>query len=269
MRMSDHLLQGLIISSIFILGLWSLIESNSLMFKLTFVGAFGFLIGIIYPDTDCKDSTIFRIHQKKEDIKDKLNRGVSFFVFPIAYILKFFVYSVEYFIVSRINNLLTKNNKRFEWTHRNLIHSIFGVIIGGMVIFIWGLIISLKITITTPEILVFSIFFSAGAFFHIIQDSFGESKYSGVKLFYPFSNKGMKGNLKWLYDSGDNRNTLLSFVLIGLLITTFFASGKIYEMIVKLSLNETIRFLGIFLVYLLVVVLTYYIFSRECQCKYS
>lgn len=269
MRMSDHLLQGALVSSIFVLGLWSLIGDNSLMFKATLIGVLGFLIGIIYPDTDCKDSTIFRIHKRKGELRDKVNKAVSFLIFPVAYLLKFFIYSTEYFIVSRVNNLFTKNDKRFEWTHRNLIHSIFGVVIGGIVVFVFGLIIQLKFSIATSEILIFSIFFSLGAFFHLIQDSFGESKYSGVKLFYPFSNKGVKGNLKWLHGSGDNRNTILSFVLIGLFIVTYFVREKIYETAVNISTNYLLSFIMIFSTYLLIMILTYYLFARECKCKLS
>ncbi|MFH1290166.1 MAG: metal-dependent hydrolase, partial [Nanoarchaeota archaeon] len=253
MRMSDHLLQGVVISLVFVLGLWFLIVNDSVLFNSTIVGIIGFLVGIVYPDTDCKDSTIFRIHPKREEIKNKFNRAVSFIVYPLAYALKFFVYSVEYFVVSRINNRMTKDSKRFKWTHRNLTHSIFGVLVGGIVVFLWGLLVSLKVSVTLQDVLVFSSLFSAGAFFHLIQDSFGESKYVGIKLFYPFSNKGLKGNLKWMHGSGDNRNTILSFVLVGLLLVTFFIRGEVYEVVSRFISRRDVIFWGVLSFYLVVI----------------
>ena len=102
-----------------------------------------------------------------------------------------------------------------------------------------------------------------------MQDSFGESKYSGVRFLYPFSNKGIKGNLKWMYGSGDKRNIILTFILLVLFLVNILIREKIYEIFGKLSANPFyVLFFGL-IFYTIIISLTYYIFYKECKCKFG
>ena len=127
----------------------------------------------------------------------------------IALILLFFNINLVFIIVFVIASLLadidsptSKIGKRFKFlnylfTHRGFFHSLFALLIFTILLYFVNFL--------------FAIAFFSGYFLHLLLDSFTKQ---GIFLFYPFSTKRSKGNIR----VGSLLETIVFFVVLFLMV---------------------------------------------------
>jgi len=271
MRIDTHIFQIILIGLIFV-PLFSFLNLSSNIIFLIF---FGLFCGAIYPDTDCKESRIFKMKQDNQKIgwqktykeyrakKNAQNiHNLFLFIYSsiliiLGYFFRFILYYPSYIIIYLINKRYVKAYS-VQDEHRGISHTLLGIFVASILFFILFFFANLyfKITLTQLLIIPFLSFFVA-ANIHLTQDSI--SKY-GIKWFYPFRNTIISGNYSAFKD--DFRITYLSLSLIFVVLLNYFLSNYIMVGLQSLSfILILLPFLFIFLIF--------YVLFKSCDVKIS
>lgn len=283
MRIDNHIFETLLIGIIFtpilliILPFFNL-TNFSLIFFFIF---FGLFCGVVYPDTDCCQSKIFKgkpkkrtvgwqhsyqTYMKKKNLQDFLyivEASYLGILRIVGYLFRYVIYYPTLKLIRSINNKYVKQDefKIYEIpdVHRGISHALFGIIFATGLFFLLFSLANLcfKFTGTTYVVLSTITFFIAGNI-HLLQDSISKS---GIKWFYPFKEKHISGEYSAFVD--DSRMTLLNLSLIGVIILNYFALYYILN-------NSINRFLGFSIIFLLPFIslsLIFFVLFRSYQVK--
>jgi len=270
MRIDSHIFQ-IILMCILFLPMFNFFNFSSSMIFLIFLGLF---CGAVYPDTDCKESRIFRMKQDTSKIgwqssykeyrakKDAQNMYNAFlFIYSSALIVlgnlfRCVLYYPSYRVVYLINKKWVKKDS-IKDEHRGISHTLLGVSIASILFFIFIFFVNLYFKWTTSILLIIPVLtFFLASNLHLLQDSI--SKW-GIKLFYPFGKTTISGDYSAF--TQDSRIIHFVFALIASNILVFFLSNYIKNNFANLSLISTI-FLPI-----LFLILSFVILFKSCNAK--
>lgn len=280
MRIDDHLLQGITILFIFLYATSFITEIKDLSFLSFFLFSFAFLIGLIYPDVDERKCQLFKPRPiSKTNTSNSFLANIqtiknNFFklwslLIPLAYTLRILIYYPSYFLSKKIINGLFPKSIPVTGRHREISHSLFGSFLSFLFILFYGFIISQRYPYDLTILLKFACYFFIGSILHLIQDlpigpSNESSNFTGIRLFFPFSNFSIKGNLSGDYWSfKDLGASVLSFVLIAILIVNYLTLSKIYSFIITLFISGTRINFTFLLYHLIIVSLVYVVFLHH------
>ena len=212
MKLTHHLLQGVIVAAVVLVLLDELVLNGTMrpsFWSVAFL-LFPFFIplGSIYPDADYFDSFKIRCHNKFALILSIVAR-------ILAYPLHYLIYKPTYIFLKRI--VPQKYNELVRNEHRNVNHTILGITLASVIFCIMINFMPLVLSVWFKEytfvlmgaaISVGGLMgFWLGAFMHLMQDAYSKS---GIKLLQPFSEFRISGDYK-IYQDKDVRDRIMSF----------------------------------------------------------
>ena len=270
MRIDSHIFQIILMGVLFVPMFNTLNFSLSIIF-LIFLGLF---CGAIYPDTDCKESRIFKMKQDTRKIgwqssykeykakKDAQNMYNTFlFIYSSTLIIlgnlfRYVLYYPSYGVVYLINKKWVKEDSVKD-EHRGISHTLFGVFVASILFFIMLFFANLYFKWSTPILLIIPTltFFVAGNL-HLLQDSISRW---GIKWFYPFRKTTISGDYSAF--TQDARITYFVLALITSNILVFFLSNYVKNNFANLFFMSAI-FLPI-----LFLVLSFVILFKSCDAR--
>ncbi len=270
MRINSHIFQIILIGIIFIPMFNVLNFSSGIMF-LIFLGLF---CGAIFPDTDCKESRIFKMKQdnskigwqssykkykSKKDAQNMYNTFLFFYssiLIILGKVFRYLLYYPSYFVIFMMNKRWVKEDS-IKDEHRGISHTLFGIFIAGVFFFVLLFFANLYFKITATRLLIIpTLSFFIASNLHLLQDSI--SKW-GIKFFYPFSKNRIYGDYSAF--SQDSRIIYFVLLLIASIIFIFFLSNYLKNNIPNLF------FVGNILSPILLVVLSFGILFKLCNLK--
>jgi len=217
MRGHHHFLQGTILAFIFFFVIVLTIgKGETYLESILIVIPLFIFLGSIYPDTDERNSEIFRLNSRNWFLLI-----ISIFYAIIAYPLRWLIFWPTYYLTKKCLPLKYKQN--IQVTHRNFNHSFFGIFMAAMVLFIVLSVINYLfekdhftlalIQITSLLTLTIVIGFFIGGFLHLLQDVYSMG---GLFVLFPFSNLKISGDYssRDYTDKMDRRITILLFVFL-------------------------------------------------------
>jgi membrane-bound metal-dependent hydrolase YbcI (DUF457 family) len=225
MRIDSHLSQIILVGSLFI-PMFNYFKFPSSIIFLIF---FGLFCGAVYPDTDCKESRIFKMKQDTSKIgwqssykeykskKDAQNMYNTFlFIYSSILIIlgnlfRYLLYYPSYGFIYLINKKWVKEDSIRD-EHRGISHTLFGVFVASILFFIMLFFANLYFKWTTLILLIIPAltFFIAGNL-HLLQDSI--SKW-GIKWFYPFTKTTISGDY-----SAFNQDARIIYFVLALIVS--------------------------------------------------
>lgn len=268
MRIDSHIFQIILIGIIFI-PMFNVLNFSSGVIFLIFLGLF---CGAIFPDTDCKESRIFKMKQdnrkigwqssykeykSKKDAQNMYNAFLFFYssmLIILGNLFRYLLYYPSYFAVSLMNKKWIKEDF-VQDEHRGISHTLLGVFIASILFFILLFFLNLYFKTTSTQLLIIpTLSFFVASNLHLLQDSI--SKW-GIKWFYPFNKKRIYGD----YSSFSNDSRIIYFVLFLIVsaILVFFLSNYL-----KNNLPKTF-FIGNILLPIVLVGLSFLILLKICN----
>jgi membrane-bound metal-dependent hydrolase YbcI (DUF457 family) len=156
---------------------------------LALTAFFGACIGALIPDVDARGASIF--HESIPGLNGFSGRALNCFVVPV---LPFFGFSTKYLIYHPALILLEWFTEHsFPDRHRSFSHSILGVFTMTLMTGLYISIMLLYMQLLNPLFLgTFLLFYMAGAFLHMVQDSCTKT---GIQWNRPFSDVKISGRL--------------------------------------------------------------------------
>ncbi|MEM4182036.1 MAG: metal-dependent hydrolase [Candidatus Pacearchaeota archaeon] len=234
MRIDSHIFQIILIGIIFI-PMFNILNFSSAVVFLIFLGLF---CGAIFPDTDCKESRIFKMKQdnhkigwqssykeykSKKDAQNMYNTFLFFYsslLIILGNIFRYLLYYPSYYAVLLMNKKWIKEDS-VQDEHRGISHTLLGIFIASIFFFILLFLGNLYFKTTSTNLLIVpTLSFFIASNLHLLQDSI--SKW-GVKWFYPFNKKRVYGDYSAF--SNDSRIFIFVLFLIGSTILVFFLSN--------------------------------------------
>lgn len=280
MKIDHHILGALLVGGLFIfpvyfiLPFFGLPQSLGVLFSILF----GLLCGALYPDTDCRESRIFKMKQDKKKIdyqesyedwkiKKNMQEIKNFFLLVYSsiliifgFILRFIIYFPTCFIIYITCGKYLRKGE-FINQHRGVSHTLIGVTVSTGLFFILFYLINLCFKFAPTEYIIFStIFFFIGCNLHILQDSISKS---GIQYLSPFKKTTIYGNYSAF--SKDSRIFFLNITLGIVTILNFLISYKIGIYTLNSSINSIFGVLLIFLLPTILLVVIFGVLFRSCN----
>ncbi len=272
MRIDSHIFQIVLIGVLFIPML------NFFNFSLSFILLvfWGLFCGAMYPDTDCKESRIFKMKQDTSKIgwqssyreyRTKRNaqniHNTLLFIYSsilifLGSLFRYVLYYPSYGVVYLINKKWIKEDSMRD-EHRGISHTLFGVFIASILFSILLFFVNLYFRLATPLFLiVISLAFFFAGNLHLLQDSI--SKW-GVKWLYPFRETTVFGDYSAF--SQDIRMLYFVFALIAFDVLVFFLTDYVKNNFASLLLISTILLPIIFLI------LSFLLLFKSCGITFA
>jgi len=270
MRIDSHIFQIILIGVIFV-PMFNVLNFSINVILLIFLGLF---CGAIFPDTDCKESRMFRMKQDNRRIgwqssyneyKSKKNAKnlhntflffYSFILISLGNVFRFLLYYPSYFVIFLMNKKWVKEDS-IKDEHRGISHTLLGIFAATTFFFVLIFFVNLYLKITAIKLLVIpTLSFFIASNLHLLQDSI--SKW-GIKWFYPFRKNRIYGNYSVFNE--DIRIIYFVISLIGSIILIFFLSNYL-----KYNLPN-LFFIGNIILPILFVVLSFVILFKSCNVK--
>ncbi|MEK6895929.1 MAG: metal-dependent hydrolase [Nanoarchaeota archaeon] len=270
MRIDSHIFQIILIGIIFI-PMFNVLNFSSGIIFLIFLGLF---CGAIFPDTDCKESRIFKMKQDNSKIgwqssykeykskRDAQNRYNAFLFFYssvliiLGNIFRYILYYPSYFFVFLINKKWVKEDS-LQDEHRGISHTLLGAFVASIFFFILLSLVNLYFKTTSVSLLIIpTLSFFIACNLHLLQDSI--SKW-GIKWFYPFNNKRIYGDYSAF--SHDSRIIYFGLSLIVSIVLIFFLSNYIKNNF------QNLFFIGNIILPLVLVILSFGFLFKLCNIK--
>jgi len=236
MRIDSHIFQIILIGITFI-PLFITLNFSFDVVLLIFVGLF---CGAIFPDTDSRESRLFKMKQEnsrigwqssykeykaKKDAQHVYNLFLFFYsliLIMLGNIFRYLLYYPSYFTVYLMNKKWVKEYS-IKDEHRGISHTLFGVFIGSIFFFILIFLVNNYFNLIILKFLFIStLTFFLSSNLHLLQDSI--SKY-GIRWFYPFKKIRIYGEYSAF--SFDSRIMYFVLSLILSIILSFFLSSYI------------------------------------------
>src|SRR3989344_3985705 len=270
MRIDSHIFQIILIGIIFI-PMFNVLNFSSGVIFLIF---FGLFCGAIFPDTDCKESRIFKMKQdnrkigwkssykeykSKKDAQNMYNAFLFFYssmLIILGNIFRYILYYTSYFVVFLMNKKWVKEDS-VQDEHRGISHTLLGVFVASIFFFVLLFFGNLYFkTIPANLLIIPTISFFIASNLHLLQDSI--SKW-GIKWFYPFNKKRIYGDYSAF--SQDSRIIYFVFSLIASIILNFFLSNYLKNNLPNLF------FTGNIILPILLVALSFGFLFKLCNIK--
>jgi membrane-bound metal-dependent hydrolase YbcI (DUF457 family) len=218
--------------------------------SLIFLGLFS---GAIFPDTDCKESRIFKLKQdnskigwqrsykeykSKRDAQNMYNAFLFFYssiLIILGHLFRYILYYPSYFLVFLVNKKWVKEDS-LQDEHRGISHTLLGIFIASSFFFILVVLFNIYLQSFPMRVLIIPAisFFIAGNL-HLLQDSI--SKW-GIKWLYPFSNKKIYGDYSAF--NSDSRIVYFTLLLVISVSLVFFLTHYLKNNIPNLFFIGTI-----------------------------
>ncbi len=269
MRIDSHIFQIVLIGIIYT-PMFNVLNFSSGVIFLIFLGLF---CGAIFPDTDCKESRIFKMKQDNSRIgwqssykeykskKDAQNMYNAFLFFYSAILIilgnvfRYILYYPSYFVVFLMNKKWVKEDS-VQDEHRGISHTLLGILIASLFFFVLLFLGNLYFKITPTNLLIIpALSFFIASNLHLLQDSI--SKW-GIKWLYPFNKKRVYGD----YSAFNQDSRIIYFVLflIASAILIFFLSNYLKNL-------PNLFFIGNILLPFVLVGLSFEVLLKICNAK--
>ncbi len=270
MRIDSHIFQIILIGIMFI-PMFNVLKFSPEIIFLIFLGLF---CGAIFPDTDCKESRIFKMKQDNSQIgwqssykeykskKDAQNvyNALLFFYSSVLIILgnifRYLLYYPSYFLVFLINKKWVKEDS-VQDEHRGISHTLLGAFVASVFFFILLVLANLYFKIALTQLLIVpTLSFFIASNLHLLQDSI--SKW-GIKWLYPFNNKRIYGDYSAF--NHDSRIIYFGLFLIASIVLILFLSSYIKNNF------SSLFFISNIIMPIILVVLSFGLLFKLCNIK--
>ena len=189
---------------IFISITWALLISTPIItINSTYVLMFiiGVFIGSLLPDIDASVSP----YAKRGDVM----RGAGYAVYGASKVTGKIFKSIK-----------DDPNNKYE-SHRGLLHSVPGVFVASLLIVVPLNLILYLVNYWNSGLIIASVGLFAGAFFHLLEDC---CTCSGIRLFYPFSERKLRGGINTFLPDRRPKQFAAMFVILSVVSYIFINS---------------------------------------------